>query len=348
MLLCCLLCFIAVIVSIYLFVLLRLIGSYIGGRLTGYTLQEITFLEKYYRKENGKLTLVKGEKRNVIGSCGMVPPEREDGKIPIWLHLFMGSVLVCVVAVALPVLCTVFKPHYLIFTPTVILAVMLLIYLIPLFLRYEKLPNGEFRKSRKGKNLISWTAEAAKDRDSLLYGMNKGLIMFEILNSNKRCKDLPERWFKKPEHVNDPDRFAVGTLCVDRYMDFHQFKEALEYGEWLLENAGEAVTDQLKAVLKAELLFLEIILYKRREKIDAYFPDVADYIGKYPQCLSSHRVKYAYGRFINDSVTAKQARDEFEKMLPDYKFRAIAEAEQEIMDIFDRECPLPKPITIGG
>ena len=299
-------------------------GHLLFALMTGYRFVSIRF---------GSLTFIKTEKgirikRSTVpetgGQCLMLPPDVAEGKYPILLYSLGGIFangmvsMVCLVWFAF-----VEKASVLAVVLLIVIAVG--IYLVLL----NGIPLSTMGNDGYNTIVLKKDIEARKVIYRQLY------INWSQLTGT-RVKDMPKEWFDCEMKV--PGNSLVASHMVIRFsylIDCRQFEEARKLGTFLLEEVTE-LTNIHQLIIKAELLFLEMLLGGDREEIREQYKKMENELEVMQNMPFMQRVRYAYYQIVEkDDRRAKRCMKQFDKLTKKYPYPAEIEGERELMEWVD-------------
>lgn len=324
--------FLAILFTFYIQIIVHEGGHLIFGLLTGYKFSSFRIGNWMIIKQNGKLRFCKYKLAGTGGQCLLKPPVIKDSKIPFKLYNLGGGLMNFLVAGIFVVLLVAF-PNNLYLSA---FSILMIIYgfvlgasnLIPLSL------GGV---NNDGKNIISM----GKSKESL-YSFWLQMKIHEYASDNVRVKDIPEELFKKPDENNldNPMITAVGVFVCNRLMDMHNFDEAYEYMEYLMNNAEEGLLGVYRNLLTFDCIYCELIGENKADKINSLYTKQIQMFEKqmknYPSVL---RTQYAYALLFEKDVNkANIIKDKFNNITKSYPYLSDIESEREFMSI--AECKI--------
>ena len=129
---------------------------------------------------------------------------------------------------------------------------------------------------------------------------------------------------------------VLGVMACGRLMDEHRFEDAEREMERLLSmEAG--IVGVHKNLLKADLMFCEMVKENRKERLDALFDqEQKKFMRMMKRFPSIIRTEYVYALLVEkDAAKAEEIRGRFEKDMRKYPYPTEVEAERELMEYAD-------------
>lgn len=328
------LCLLGLFVAMYGTILLQIIlheaGHLVFGRLSGYGFSSFRIFSFMWIRERDKIRFRRLSLTGTAGQCLMVPPELQDGKMPVFLYnmggailnvlsaaLFLGLSLLCG---GLPILAFLFKML------TVVGFGVALLNGIPM--RVGPVDND-------GRNALSLSKDAAAMRAFWVQ-----MKTVEQMTKGVRLKDMPEDWFALPAEGDMQSSLTatLGVLLANRLMDQHRFQEADELMERLV--SLDAVAGLHRGMMLCDRIFVELIGENRPETVKALRTKEMEKTMKTMKTSPSVlRTEYALALLSEgDAQKAKKIRDRFDKQTETYPYPCEAEAERELMRIVEERA----------
>ena len=317
------------------------VGHLLFGLATGYQFQSIRFGSlMFFKSAEGRPKITKYTLAGTGGQCLMLPPKEDaQGNYPTGLYNWGG----CLMNLILSAIC--FVGWFCIGTESIPAVCLLLCSLLGIGV---SLMNGIPLSSLSNDGYNAFILRKSKEARTVFRFQ---LLMNDEILRGKRLSELPEEWFALGEtcRMDNTRTTSAAVLRFNRLIELKQFDEAEQLGWHILEEAEE-IADVHELMIKAELLFLEIMhceceetdkakqMYKKEEKKLAVLKSMP----------SMQRIFYAYYLCIEkDEKKAKQAKELFEKLAKHYPNQAEIIGERALMKLAEeKRQKLPAAETV--
>lgn len=324
------LAFVLFVLSIYISVFLHTViheaGHLVFGLVSGYRFSSFRVGSVMLFREDGKLRFKRYSVPGTAGQCLMLPPEPQDGKIPVMLYNFGGAIMNTLFAfMALGL-------YFSLGDGRPIALGCLVFAVIGLFLAaMNGIPLRAGLVDNDGKNAISIAKSPAAMRAFYLQ-----LKINEQVSGNIRLKDMPEEWFTLPEEadMNNAMVAAIAVFAANRLMDAHRFEEADALMEKLIKG-DNAVHGLYRRSMVCDRLYCEVIRENRPEKIEALLTkEQKKFMRSMKDQVSVLRTNYALAKSGGKGEAQAEAiLARFEKRAAKYPYRGEVESERELLDL---------------
>lgn len=301
-------------------------GHLVFGLLTGYQFQSIRF---------GSLMLVKTERgikfrkytlAGTGGQCLMVPPDTFEESYPTSLYNWGG----CLANMILSLLCIIL---WLFVDKTSASAFILtMIALIGIgFALLNGIPVSSLSNDGYNAIILAKSPEARK-------AFKVQLCINNNFAQGKAIGEMPEEWFEWEEKIPENNlTAAMGVLRFSYLIEQKQFDEAKQLGEFLIENAV-SLANVHEIVIKAELLFLDIMLEGDRGSIREQYQKEKKKFSTLKSEPSMQRIFYAYYLLVEqERKKADECLELFEKIARKYPYPSEIVEERELIELVDRK-----------
>jgi len=320
---------------LYAIIFLQLIlhegGHLIFGLLTGYRFSSFRIGSLMWVKQGGKLHFSRYSLAGTGGQCLLAPPEMKDGKYPYKLYNMGGSLVNLITGVFFACLAAAFPKESLLFVFCVLMAVTGISFAamngIPM--RLGTVDNDGYNAFSIGKNPEALRAFWVQ------------MKMNQQVSEGIRMKNMPEEWFRMPaeEEMKNSMVAVLGVMACSRLMDENRFEDAAEKIEHLL-SMKTGIVGVHKNLLKADLMFCEIVKENRKERLDRLLDQeqkkFMKLMKRFPSVI---RTEYVYALLVEkDAAKAEEIRGRFEKDTRRYPYPTEVEAERELMEYADILC----------
>ncbi len=320
--------FIGMYLGIYLQLILHEAGHLVFGLKSGYRFSSFRIGSIMWLKENDRIVVRKLSLAGTGGQCLMVPPQMQDGKIPVILYNLGGCIMNLIASAVFLVI------YLLIPGGTVISLLSLMVALTGVAVALTNgIPLRLGTVNNDGYNALS----LGKNPDALRAFWLQ-LKINEQIAKGIRLKDMPEEWFTVPsdEAMHNSLVASIGVFAANRLMDRQRFEEADRLMAHLLE-MDSGVVGLHRSLMICDRMYCELIRDNRRDVLEAMRTKeqlrFMKAMGKYPSVV---RTEYAYGLLaLKDPGKTKAARALFEKVAKSYPYPSEIQGEKELMDIAD-------------
>lgn len=311
---------------IFLHTILHEAGHLLFGHLTGYRFSSFRIGSFMWLNENGKLKFKRLHIAGTSGQCLMAPPDLVDGKIPVALYNFGGSIVNAAVAL----LCLIL--FFLLPGPTLLRIFLLIMAVVGLF---DALLNGLPMQlgtiNNDGHNALSLGKNKAA-----LFAFWVQLKANEQLAKGVRLREMPQEWFTAPS-VDEMQNSMVATMGVfacNRLMDEERFEEAAALTKQYLD-ADTAIVGLHRGLLTCDLIFCELIGENRAGELEAMLDAQQKKLMKsmknFPSVL---RTQYAYALLAErDLKKAAKLETQFEAHARTYPYPREIDGERHLLKL---------------
>lgn len=326
----------ALIFIMYFGILVQMIiheaGHLIFGLATGYRFGSFRIMNFMWLKENGRIKLKHFSLAGTGGQCLMNPPDMVNGKIPVALYNFGGSIM-NIVSSAL------FLSFYLMVPKMNFLTVTLLMFSVIGFIL--GIMNGVPMRlgviNNDGYNALS----LAKDDKAL----RSFWIQLKVQEQNAkgiRLKDMPEEWFRMPadDEMDNSMIATIGVFACNRLMDMQSFGEANTFMAHLLE-IESGIVGIYRNLLICDRMYCELIDGNKEAAVKLFTKEQQKFMKSMKKFPAVLRTEYAYALLCeSDFSKAEAIKTKFEKCAGTYPYPCEIAAERELICIADKQTPL--------
>ena len=317
--------------SFYVAMLLQIViheaGHLVFGLLTGYRFLSFRIFSWMLVWEDGKLRFRRYSLAGTGGQCLMIPPQLQDGTMPVLLYNFGGAILNLLTAALFFALSFLLPPSSFL---------RLFLRLLTLAGVYGALTNGIPMHLGPVDNDGSNALTMLKSREAIRSFWVQ-LKMMEQLSRGIRLQDMPEDWFALPseeELQSSSLSSAIGVLAANRLMDQHRFAEADALMERLLA-MGSKLPGLYRAQLTCDRIFVELIGPNRPEVLEGFLTKEQQKLMKAMKTsLSVLRTTYALALFSEkDAAKAQKIAADFDRVASRYPYPCEVEGERELLQL---------------
>ncbi len=299
-------------------------GHLVFGLISGYRFNSFRIFNLMLLRQNGKLRLKKLSVAGTGGQCLMNPPDLKNGRMPVMLYNFGGSLLNLITALlfgAGALLCPAgsFGRAVLLF-PVIIGAAFALMNGLPL-------RSGAVNNDGSNALELSRSPEAVR---AFWIQMKAN----ELISRGVRIKNMPAEWFEMPseEAMKNGIIATVGVLACSRLMDEQHFEEADRLMARVLSGQN-GVAGLHRALLTCDRMYLELIGPNRPDVLQRMQSreqlKIMKAMKTYPSVLRTEYTRALLGEKSADKAAA--LLKQFEKAAAAYPYPGEIEAERELI-----------------
>lgn len=315
--------------SIYINMINHELGHMIFGCLSGYEIMSIRFGNKIFvRQPDGTFIKKNFSIPGTGGQCLMRIKKYTDKEHYhiFWYHAGGGISNIIFGAVHL-LLCFVFADIPVLNAYSFSVAVFAFIFAIINLVPFPGLQND-------GRNI----AELMKNSHHCRLCSFNSLEIYSEIIDGKRLKDMDDSLFEfDSEGISNPLIFSIAVINIERLMDKGDFDGA-KILALKIQKESECTDENCKNLLKANLLFLELISDRDETAIKAmYDKKLAKYFAAISENPGTNRIEYAYNLlFLKNEQEAQKHLKKFEKNVLKYPFECEIEYEREMIAYVDK------------
>ena len=320
--------FVGMYIGIFLQLTIHEAGHLVFGLKSGYQFSSFRIGSFMWLKENGKIVRRKLSLAGTGGQCLMIPPQMQDGKIPVILYNLGGCMMNLVTSVVFLVI-YLLTPKDTIFSHSCLMMVLIGVVIalmngIPL--RLGTVDNDGYNALSLGKN------------PDALRAFWLQLKVNEQIAKGVRLKDMPDEWFVVPDDAAMQNSMVAtqGVFATNRLMDQQRFAEADQKIAHLLE-IDSGIIGLHRNLMICDRMYCELIRDNRKEILEEMLTKeqikLMKAMKKFPSVI---RTEYAYALLaLKDTAKANAARDLFEKVAKTYPYPSDVQSERKLMEIAD-------------
>lgn len=260
----------------------------------------------------------------------MIPPDFDDGKIPVFLYNLGGSLLNLITALIGIILYIAFADFPL------IKIVMLLFSLIGIILAaLNGIPMRMGSVDNDGYNAFS----LSRNRKA----MQSFWLQLKVNEQNAngiRLKDMPADWFVVPtdEEMKNSMLAYVGVLCCGRLMEEHRFDEADRLISHFFE-IESGISGLHRNLMSCDRVYLELINENRSEVLENMLTkEQKKFMTAMKSFLTVLRTEYVYALLAEKNTEkAEKIKLRFEKCAKSYPYSSDVQSERELIEIAEKK-----------
>ena len=299
-------------------------GHLAFGLMTGYRFCSFRVFSLIWVKIGGRIRLRRLSIAGTGGQCLMAPPEMKNGKIPVTLYNFGGSIMNLLTGAA--ALAAFFAAPQgmgaalLLVTAAVGLGIALM----------NGIPLHMGVMDNDGMNVVTLRRDAEAMRSFWIQ-----MKVNELQTQGVRLRDMPEAWFALPEKMDDAMTAALGVLACNRLMDAHQFDAAAALMARMTRCTAMAGVH--RAMMACDMEYIALITRGKAAQETARTAAQQKIMKQMKDFPSVLRIEYACALLKEgDRVGAERIRAQFEKLAGRYPYPGDVQSERELMDIAAR------------
>lgn len=325
--------FVLMLLGMYAAMLIQIIlheaGHLIFGLLTGYRFSSFRIFNLMWVKLDNRVQFRKLSIAGTGGQCLMIPPDLENGKMPVMLYNFGGAIVNLITAFAcfgLSFLCPVRSLGW---TILMIFAVIGLAFAL-----MNGLPVKMGPVNNDGRNALDISRSGEATRAFWIQ-----MKVNEQISKGIRLKDMPDEWFAVPseESMNNGIIATIGVLACNRLMDQQRFEEADKLMKQLLARKS-GIVGLYRNLMVCDRMYVEMISENRQEVLDGMRSKdqlkIMKAMKKYPSVL---RTEYVYALLTErNPEKAKKAAAQFDQCAKSYPYPSEIEGERELMALAEK------------
>lgn len=315
-------------IGIFLQLTIHEAGHLVFGLKSGYQFSSFRIGSFMWLKENDKIVSRKLSLAGTGGQCLMVPPQMQDGKIPVILYNLGGCIMNLIASMVFLVVYllipegTVISLFY--FMMVLIGVAIALMNGIPL--RLGTVDNDGYNALSLGKNPDAMRAFWLQ------------LKVNEQIAKGIRLKDMPDEWFVAPtdEAMQNSMVATQGVFATNRLMDQQRFEEADQMIAHLLK-IDSGIVGLHRSLMICDRVYCELIRGNRKESLNEMLTkEQLKFMKAMKKFPSVVRTEYAYALLaLKDMDKANAARELFEKVAKTYPYPSDVQSERELISIAD-------------
>lgn len=320
--------FVGMYVGIFLQLIIHEAGHLVFGLKSRYQFSSFRIGSFMWLKENNKIVCRRLSLAGTGGQCLMVPPQMQDGKIPVIMYNLGGCIMNLVASAVFLII------YFLIPKGTVISLFCLMMVLIGVVialmngipLRLGTVDNDGYNALSLGKNPDAMQAFWLQ------------LKVNEQIAKGIRLKDMPDEWFVVPddEAMQNSMVATQGVFATNRLMDQQRFEAADRLIAHLLE-IDSGIIGLHRNLMICDRMYCELIHDNRKEILEEMLTrEQIKFMKAMKKFPSVVRTEYAYALLaLKDTAKVNAARELFEKVAKTYPYPSDVQSERELIGIAD-------------
>ena len=320
--------FVGMYVGIFLQLIIHEAGHLVFGLKSRYQFSSFRIGSFMWLKENNKIVCRRLSLAGTGGQCLMVPPQMQDGKIPVIMYNLGGCIMHLVASAVFLII------YFLIPKGTVISLFCLMMVLIGVVialmngipLRLGTVDNDGYNALSLGKNPDAMQAFWLQ------------LKVNEQIAKGIRLKDMPDEWFVVPddEAMQNSMVATQGVFATNRLMDQQRFEDADRLIAHLLE-IDSGIIGLHRNLMICDRMYCELIHDNRKEILEEMLTrEQIKFMKAMKKFPSVVRTEYAYALLaLKDTAKVNAARELFEKVAKTYPYPSDVQSERELIGIAD-------------
>lgn len=315
-------------IGIFLQLTVHEAGHLVFGLKSGYQFSSFRIGSFMWLKENGKIVSKKLSLAGTGGQCLMVPPQMQDGKIPVILYNLGGCIMNLITSAVFLII------YLLIPKGTVISLFCLMMALIGTAIALMNgIPLRLGTVDNDGYNALSLGKNPGAMRAFWLQ-----LKVNEQIAKGIRLKDMPDEWFTVPddEAMQNSMVATQGVFATNRLMDQQRFEEADRLIAHLLR-IDSGIIGLHRNLMICDRIYCELIQDNRKEILEEMLTkEQIKFMKAMKKFPSVVRTEYVYALLaLKDRAKVNAARELFENVSKTYPYPSDIQSELELMEIAD-------------
>lgn len=321
------------VISMYIVFMISIIvheaGHLVFGLMSGYKFSSFRIASLIILKDEGQFKLKKLKIAGTGGQCLMCPPDYKDGKIPVMLYNFGGTIFNFIATLIFFIL------YKLLLNTPLISLIMLIGAMLNLIFA---LANGIPMRSTVDND--GYNAFALRKNKEAMRAFWMQLKVNELNSKGIRLKDMPRELFNMPtdEQMQNNMVAAGAVFCFNRLMDECDFEKSYEVANHLLTSEN-AISPLHRNLVICDKIFLELVYRKQKTEIsDLLTPELKRFMKSMKKFPSILRTEYAIALlYENNKEKANIIKAEFEKIAKTYPYQNDIISERELLDYIDNQ-----------
>lgn len=317
--------FVGMYLAIFVHMIIHEAGHLVFGMLSGYKFSSFRIASFMWVKENDKVIFRRLSIAGTGGQCLMIPPDMQDGRIPVVLYNLGGSFMnVIVGAIFLLVFFLCFGVPYL---STVMLLVAVVGFMIAII---NGVPMRMGTVDNDGYNAFALTRN--------LDAMESFWVQLKVVEQTAkgvRLKDMPAEWFAVPtdEAMKNSMVATRGVFACNRLMDAENFEDADKLMEHMME-IDSGITGLHRNLLVCDRMYIELITENRKNILDSMLDkEQKKFMNQMKNFPSVLRTEYVYALLCEKNIEkAQKVKVRFEKCAKSYPYQNDVKFERELME----------------
>ena len=322
--------FLGTYIAMYFHIIIHETGHLLFGLMTGYTFSSFRIGSFMWLNENGKLKLKRLKIAGTSGQCLMIPPDLENGKIPLVLYNLGGSFINVAIG-------AIFLAGYFILPK--IPFVSQLFFMLAIIGFMVAIMNGIPMRLGTIDN-DGYNAFALSKNKEAVEAFWIQLKVNEQTSKGIRIKEMPAQWFEMPtdEAMQNSMVAARGVLVCNRLMDEEKFEDADILMAHLLE-IDSGIVGLHRNLLHCDRIYVELIGENRMDVINNMMTkEQQKFMKSMKRFPSVLRTQYALALLFEENTTkAETIKHEFEKVAKTYPYPHEIDSERDFMEIANRK-----------
>lgn len=298
-------------------------GHMIFGMLTGYKFISIRFGNIIFVNTESGIKIRKYEVSGTGGQCLMMSPEKPLEEMPVFWYNMGG----CIVNI---VLCAVAALIFNFLTTDNLFINMFFVSFIIMGMNVgavNALPLSELGADGANAIMLVRNINARK-------AFINSLIMTKTLSEGKSINELPESFFEFDRSI-PLDNILVTSQAVTYFNKLfcdRRFDEALEAGEYIIENA-KSISSLREGSLLANIVFIYMVHLKNFTYAGELYNKYKKKIKQTFSLINGQRFYYAYYKlYVRDDKKAGKSLRNFESIAKNYPYRYDLDIERGFIE----------------
>lgn len=302
------------------------IGRLIFGLMTGYKFLSFRISNTVIIRKSGKLTVKKNKSVRTSGNCVMLPPIKNNGKIPYYFYNKGGAILNFLLLPWYALLCSEINSDLLEMIVVLLMIMSITSIVISVF---GGSTNNEYITDK------SYNVTLFKRKRKALQAFYIEMKIYEKILKGVRLQNLSDKYFEILNEYSVDNCFmeAVEAIYYKKLIDMHEFDRAKIRIEKILE-ADKKISDTYKCLLTCDYIYCQLVSGNIFKAKKAYTNEIKKLMSSMKKNLTVIRTRYSYALLVDESLSeAGKQRKLFDRLSKKYPYKVEIGSEKELIDI---------------
>lgn len=302
------------------------IGRLIFGLMTGYKFLSFRISNIVIIRNFGRLIIKKNKSVRTSGNCVMLPPIKNNGKIPYYFYNKGGAILNFLLLPWYALLCSKINSDLLKMIVVLLMIMSITSIVISVF---GGSTNNEYITDK------SYNVTLFKRKRKALQAFYIEMKIYEKILKGVRLQNLSDKYFEILNEYSVDNCFmeAVEAIYYKKLIDMHEFDRAKIRIEKILE-ADKKISDTYKCLLTCDYIYCQLVSGNIFKAKKAYTNEIKKLMNSMKKNLTVIRTRYSYALLVDDSLSeAGKQRKLFDRLSKKYPYKVEIGSEKELIDI---------------
>lgn len=302
------------------------IGRLIFGLMTGYKFLSFRISNIVIIRNFGRLIIKKNKSVRTSGNCVMLPPIKNNGKIPYYFYNKGGAILNFLLLPWYALLCSKINSDLLKMIVVLLMIMSITSIVISVF---GGSTNNEYITDK------SYNVTLFKRKRKALQAFYIEMKIYEKILKGVRLQNLSDKYFEILNEYSVDNCFmeAVEAIYYKKLIDMHEFDRAKIRIEKILET-DKKISDTYKCLLTCDYIYCQLVSGNIFKAKKAYTNEIKKLMNSMKKNLTVIRTRYSYALLVDDSLSeAGKQRKLFDRLSKKYPYKVEIESEKELIDI---------------